>query len=91
MASEAFNSWWSAFKTSGDICPLRLGHRRDEVKAVLGEPDAVGGTSHKQSAAAIWRYGEVEFHFGPSPNDTLSLIWLEDKAGTVRVSIPRLS
>ncbi len=90
MPSEAFQRWWSTFKATGDICPLRLGHTREQVRAVLGEPDEVGGTSLKHPTPAIWRYDELEFHFSPSPLDALSLIFLEDKTGTVRISIGRL-
>ena len=90
MPSEAFQKWWSVFKVTGDICPLRLGQSREQVRALLGEPDAVGGTSRKHRTPAIWRYQEVEFHFGPDPMDALSLIFLEDKGGTVRVSIGHL-
>ena len=91
MASDAFQKWWSAFKANGDICPLRLGSSREQVRAVLGEPDAVSGTSRKHRTPAILRYKELEFHFGPQPEENLSLIYMEDKNGMVRISIPRLS
>ena len=90
VSSEAFKKWWSVFKSTGDVCPLRLGDTREQVKAVLGEPDSTGGTSRKNMVPAIWRYEEVEFHFGAKANETLSLIFLEDPAGSVRVSIPRM-
>jgi hypothetical protein len=30
---------------------------------MLGEPDDVGGTSRKYKHPAIWKYGDVEFHW----------------------------
>jgi hypothetical protein len=91
MASEAFKKWWSTFARTGDICPLRLGNTREQVKEILGEPDSMGGISRKNQIPAIWRYEEIEFHFGPKPNDVLSLIYSEDQDGNVKVSLPRRS
>ena len=90
MASAAFRKWLAALMSSGDICPLRLGNTRDELRAFLGAPDAVGGTSRKNNLARIWRYEDTEFHFGPKSNDGLFLIYSEDQAGVVKVSIPRM-
>ncbi len=80
MPSNEFKDWWTSFRVTGDICPLRLGMTRDEVKAILGEPDDVGYTSRKHRIPAIWRYEDLEFHFaggGLGPNATLSLIYRE--------------
>jgi hypothetical protein len=89
MPSDAFKSWWTKFGETGDICPVRLGCTREEIRSLFGEPDAVGGTSHKHKAPSIWKYGELEFHFGKKSTDTLSLIWSDTPDGHVKICIPR--
>src|SRR5262245_2381004 len=83
MPSAEFTLWWERLRFTGDICPIHLGMTRDEVSSLLGPPDDTGGTSRKHRTPAIWRYGELEFHFGPRPTDPLSLIFLE-RDGVVR-------
>ena len=51
------------FKSERRRCLLRLGNG-DEVRALLGEPDAIGGTSRKNRMPAI-RYEEMEFRCSP--------------------------
>ena len=63
MASATFQEWYEKFASTGDICPIRLGMSRDEIRATFGEPDDVGATSRKRPEAAIWVYGGLEFHF----------------------------
>lgn len=58
---------------------------RDELKAALGEPDDVGGTSRRWRTPAIFKYADVEFHFGLGPQGRLTLIYRE------RDSIPEVS
>ena len=77
MPSSKFKSWWENFRVTGDICPVRLGMTRDELKAILGEPDDVGGTSRKQRTPVIWKYDELEFYFDKGPDGKLSLIYSE--------------
>ena len=50
---------------------------RDELKAVLGQPDDVSTTSRRWHTPAIYKYGDVEFHFGSGPEGTLELIYRE--------------
>ena len=90
MSSEAFKSWWTKFGETGDICPIKLGCTRQEIKSLFGEPDRVGGTSHKHKTPSIWKYGELEFHFGKGM-DELSLIYSDTEDGTVKICIPRRS
>ena len=89
MPSETFESWWCDFRDTGDICPITLGCSRDELRAVLGPPDETGGNSRKYRTSAIWKYGDLEFHFGPKSTDVLWLIYMENDEGIVVVSIPR--
>jgi hypothetical protein len=34
MASPQFQEWYEKFGSTGDICPIRLGMSRDEVRAI---------------------------------------------------------
>lgn len=77
---------WDRFKVTGDICPIRLGMPREEIRAIFGDPEYSGGTSRKYPTPAIWKYGDLEFHFGPKRNDQLNLIYME-RDEVVRVSI----
>ena len=88
MPSDAFNAWWLRFCDTGDICPVRLGCTREEIRLLFGEPDHVGGTTRQHQTPAIWKYGELEFHFGKRSNDALSLIYSDTEAGVVKVCIP---
>lgn len=56
---------------------IHLGMNRDEVVAVLGEPDAVGGSSRKYKTPGIYRYGEIEYHFLPWKAGKLAFIFHE--------------
>jgi hypothetical protein len=44
----------------GRLC-LRMS--REEVRALLGNPSDIGGTSRQYPVPAIWKYGDVEFHW----------------------------
>ena len=80
MSSPEFDAWWANFRVTGDICPIRLGMTRDEVKAIFGEPDDVSTMSRSQRVPAIYRYKDLEFHFGQGgsgPQAGLSLIYRE--------------
>jgi hypothetical protein len=76
MSSPEFQSWWKHLKRTGDICPVHLGMSRDQVRAILGEPDDTGGTSRRHPTPSIWKYDRVEFHF--ERPDSLALIFMED-------------
>lgn len=89
MPNDTFNAWWLKFRATGDICPVRLGCTREDIRALLGEPDDVGCFSRKHKVPQIWKYGTLEFHFGPKSNDLLTLIYSDSEDGIVDVSIPR--
>ena len=89
MASLVFQQWYEKFASSGDICPIRLGMSRDEVRATIGQPDDVGGTAGKRGAPAIWVYAGLEFHFDPTAGDELFLIYRDTAEGVVETSISR--
>lgn len=86
MASREFQEWWDRFSAAGDICPVRLGMTREELRELFGDPDETGGASLKHRAPSIWKYGDLEFHFGLRPEDPLRLIYLE-RDEVVKVSI----
>ncbi len=86
MPSPEFKSWWANFAVTGDICPIRLGATRDEIRSILGDPDDTGGTSGKQ-LPMIWKYDELEFHFGKRSGDGLFLIYKDTDDGIVQVCI----
>jgi len=89
MPSPEFQTWWTTFRRTGDICPLALGMTRAELKAALGEPDDVGGTSRRWRTPAIYRYADVEFHFDQGPQGTLALIY-QERGDIAQISVPRL-
>jgi hypothetical protein len=45
---------------------------REQLRALLGEPDAIGGTSRKYRRPRIWKYGNIEYHF---VGESLALIF----------------
>ena len=57
---------------------IKLGMSREEVKALLGEPDAVGGISPRYKNPTIYKYGEVEIGFGRRAHDGLLLVYLDE-------------
>ncbi len=59
---------------SGD---LRLGMSRDEVNALLGAPDDTGCIS-REGVPAIYKFGQIEFHFGKQTIDGLHLICADE-------------
>jgi hypothetical protein len=87
MPTQEFQSWWKHLKQTGDICPVRLGMSRAQLRGILGEPDDTGGTSRRDRTPRIWKYDQVEFHFGLP--DSLTLIYLEVDE-IVRLSIGML-
>jgi hypothetical protein len=42
---------------------IHLLQRSDDVVAILGKPDCVGGASRKHCWPAIWKYGDIELLF----------------------------
>jgi hypothetical protein len=42
-----------------------LGKTRDQIKAILGEPDDIGGTSRKYKSPTVYKYADIEYWFTP--------------------------
>jgi hypothetical protein len=56
--------------------PAGLGATRDELRRILGEPTDASVPTRSQRRPMIWRYGEVEYHFGP--DGRVWLVYTED-------------
>ena len=82
----SFPEWWSNFRRTGDICPVRLGCLRSELHQLWGEPDDVS-TMRKGGEPLILKYGGVEFHFEPGADGGLRLIFKESANGVCELSI----
>jgi hypothetical protein len=86
MSSREFQEWWDRFSVTGDICPVRLGMSREDLRNLFGDPDDTEGISRKHPTPALWKYDNLEFHFGSKWEDGLSLIYLEENEVT-KISI----
>jgi hypothetical protein len=60
------------FLHSGSFGPLGIGMLREEVRNILGKPDAFSVLSQGERLPTIWKYGVIEFHFDPHTDQ----IWL---------------
>jgi hypothetical protein len=54
---------------------------RLEVIMVLGVPDDISIGTRKYPTPGVYKYGDIEYHFGPRKEDTLWLVYSEDEAG----------
>lgn len=61
------------------VSRIRIGMTRDEVVAVLGEPEDVSTPSRKHRIPAIYKYGDIELHFEPENSGKLGLVYKEVK------------
>jgi len=63
------------FIISGELGPIRLGMSRTEVEKQLGKADDWSTSHTNQQFPAIWKYGNVELHFGD--DDKVEMIFLD--------------
>jgi hypothetical protein len=61
---------------------IRLGATREELRQLLGGPTDTSIPTRSQRKPIVWRYGEVEYHFGN--DDRVHLIYTEDHEGNPR-------
>jgi hypothetical protein len=80
-----FTDWWSNFRRTGDICPVRLGCLRSDLQTLWGEPDDTA--KREQGDPMILRYGGIEFHFEAGSNGRLWFIYQDTNDGIVQVCI----
>jgi len=59
------------------LSKIKLGMTREEVVAILGEPDAKGGSTRKYPTPSVFKYGDVEIHFQGWKKGTLTFVWDE--------------
>ncbi len=64
------------FLRTGEFGPVWMGMSRDDLLRALGEPERLGATSREQPIAAIWKYGDFEFHFDPR-TQLLALVYAD--------------
>ena len=83
MASRRFQEGWAWFQATGDICPLRLGMSKPEIRDILSEPDDVKSVNPcKARTPRIWMYGNLRLHFD---DESLCLIHMDGDEGVVRI------
>lgn len=70
------------------LAKAMLGMTRDEVVAVLGEPDDKSIGTRKYPTPAVYKYGQIELHFQPWKAGKLGLIFDGKKHVTLAKSIP---
>jgi hypothetical protein len=63
--------------------PAGLGATRDELRRLLGEPTDTSVSTSSPRQSLIWRYGDVEYHFGS--DGRVWLVYAEDADGNPRV------
>jgi hypothetical protein len=74
--TEMLGSWRTS--TAMDVVSrLRVGMTREEVVAVLGEPDDVSTLSRKHRIPAIYKYGDIELYFEPLISGKLWMVYTE--------------
>ena len=71
-------AWFQGLIAAGSI---RIGMTRQDVKALLGEPCAMGCTSRKYPTPSCFKYGDVQVFFGPRARDGLILVFSEEPDG----------
>lgn len=73
-----------SFLISGVFGQISLPMSRQDIKAILGEPDD-WTSEQSQSTASIWKYANVEFHFEPR-TDAAWMIFSDDLASSISTS-----
>lgn len=63
-SSAQFQTWWHDYERTGKLGVIHLGMTRDDLRQLFGEPDDAAKGFRKQPQTGIWKYGDVEFHFG---------------------------
>jgi hypothetical protein len=60
-----------------DKAPIGLGATRGELRQLLGEPTDTSVPTRGEREPGIWKYGEIEYHFGD--DGRVFLIYTEDE------------
>jgi hypothetical protein len=63
--------------------PAGLGATREKLQRLLGEPTGTSIPAHGRRQSMIWRYGDIEYHFGD--DGRVWLVYTEDAEGNPQV------
>jgi hypothetical protein len=63
-SNDAFLTWWREYERTGKLGAVHLGMTREDLRQLFGEPDDTAKGFRKRPLSGIWKYGEIEFHFG---------------------------
>ena len=63
--------------------PVGLGATREELRRFLGEPTDTSLRTGRQRQCMIWKYGDIEYHFGDEGR--VWLVYSEDAEGNPRI------
>jgi hypothetical protein len=63
--------------------PVGLGANREELRRLLGEPTDTSIPRRGRRKSDIWKYGDIEYHFGD--NDRVWFVYTEDQQGNPQV------
>jgi hypothetical protein len=77
MSDTKFSKWRDEVFASGDMEAIKLGVPQDEVLRALGKPDSIS-VDPAGKKATVLAYGDFRFHFDPSNEPRLSLIYTPD-------------
>jgi hypothetical protein len=66
-----------------ETTPVGLGSTREELRQLLGEPTDMSVPTRRKREPSIWKYGDIEYHFGD--DGRVFLIYTEDENRTPRV------
>lgn len=60
--------------------PLKylLGKTREQIKEILGEPDAISIGTRKYKYPLVYKYGDIEYHF-TTPQDGVVVTIFDEK------------
>lgn len=63
-SSKQFEAWWQEYERTGKLGVVHLGMTCEDLRQLFGEPDDTAKGFRKRPLSGIWKYGEIEFHFG---------------------------
>lgn len=72
---------------TGEFGDLRAGMTIDQVRSLIGEPDACGGASRNYRLPSVYRYETVELWFQQKqPRGLMTLYWEAGESGAFRLA-----
>lgn len=77
----------NSFLRTGNLGELQLGMSKEEIRELLGEPNATGGESRRYPYPSLLLYGTVELNFEQKqPWGLTSLWWEAGEKGAFQIS-----